>query len=640
VIGRFAQWQVEGITMSEVIPAIASVRPRVSRRGVFQRRLLEDVVVEYAEENPRGLLLIEGTAGGGKSTAISHLAAAFADDAHFQFFDEPTSEELALRQPDRFVVATFPTARVQDLKLELWSLDEIVEYILARYPTMCGSVIDRLGITARRRPWIPQLAAIVLDRFAANQQACDPAQELHLHVQERLGNEHQQSAVGRYCFAMITGNNDTLENARAELNSIGCPEDVRALLRHQLVQIPFAASAIINSIFAGSTTELNSRLPAELVEQAGKMWREGGDAATPLQAILNSQGTDAEPMAASILYAIDRNWRPSKRKSFLLMKPSSWRLLGGYFRAAAWSKIQLVKADLSQADFTKADLERADLYEADLHEARFDCANLRQANLNNVDATEASFTNAILSLVTLVNSDLSFADLTDADLTSASLIAARLDGADLTRTRLVGADLTRVRFFRAVLTETDLTGAVLCGSYLPAVDLRTARLDGANLENVDLSRSILEDVHFPKAMLKGANLHGAHLTGSKLPMADLRGANLAGAYLAEINWPGADLRDANLSGATFHMGSSRSGLVGSPIACEGSKTGFYTDDFEDRHFKRPEEIRKANLHRADLRGANLSNLDLYLVDLREAKLDQYQREHAQQCGAILKDAVA
>ena len=86
------------------------------------------------------------------------------------------------------------------------------------------------------------------------------------------------------------------------------------------------------------------------------------------------------------------------------------------------------------------------------------------------------------------------------------------------------------------------------------------------------------------------------------------------------------------------MGSSRSGLVGSPIACEGSKTGFYTDDFEDRHFKYPEEIRKASLQGADLRGANLASLDLYLVDLRDAKLDRSQIEHARRCGAILEDA--
>ena len=88
------------------------------------------------------------------------------------------------------------------------------------------------------------------------------------------------------------------------------------------------------------------------------------------------------------------------------------------------------------------------------------------------------------------------------------------------------------------------------------------------------------------------------------------------------------------------MGSSRSGLVGSPIACEGSRTGFYSDDREEMYFKRPEEIRKANLRGADLRGANVQNVDFYLVDLREARLDPGQIQQAQKTGAILHDADA
>ena len=78
-----------------------------------------------------------------------------------------------------------------------------------------------------------------------------------------------------------------------------------------------------------------------------------------------------------------------------------------------------------------------------------------------------------------------------------------------------------------------------------------------------------------------------------------------------INWERADLRGADLRGASFHLGSSRSGLVGSPIACEGSRTGFYTDDFNEQDFKAPEEIRKANLCGADLRGACLDGVELH-----------------------------
>jgi uncharacterized protein YjbI with pentapeptide repeats len=145
--------------------------------------------------------------------------------------------------------------------------------------------------------------------------------------------------------------------------------------------------------------------------------------------------------------------------------------------------------------------------------------------------------------------------------------------------------------------------------------LRTALLAGAKLIGVNLVSAQLEDVDYPNAQLQFANLGGAHLTGSSLPS--------------------ADLRKANLRGATFHLGSSRSELVGSLIACEGSKTGFYTDDYEDMNFKRPEDVRKANL-----RGAVLTNVDFYLGDLRDAQLDPTAREHARQCGPILADVVA
>lgn len=125
-----------------------------------------------------------------------------------------------------------------------------------------------------------------------------------------------------------------------------------------------------------------------------------------------------------------------------------------------------------------------------------------------------------------------------------------------------------------------------------------------------------------------------------MPLTDFRGAKLMNTGLAEIDWPNADLRDANLTGASFHMGSSRSGLVGSPIACEGSRTGFYTDDYNDQDFKAPEEIRKANLCGADLRGAKVEGVDFYLVDLRGAKYTPEQGEHFARCGAILRSRVA
>jgi len=109
--------------------------------------------------------------------------------------------------------------------------------------------------------------------------------------------------------------------------------------------------------------------------------------------------------------------------------------------------------------------------------------------------------------------------------------------------------------------------------------------------------------------------------------------------LADIDWEQADLRGADLCGASFHMGSSRSGLVDSPIASYGSRTGFYTDDYNEQDFKSPEEIRKANLRGADLRGARISGVDFYLVDLRDARYNAEQEQHFRSCGAILESRV-
>ncbi len=130
------------------------------------------------------------------------------------------------------------------------------------------------------------------------------------------------------------------------------------------------------------------------------------------------------------------------------------------------------------------------------------------------------------------------------------------------------------------------------------------------------------------------------LTCSRMPDANFVGADLRAAWLAEIDWPGACLRDADLRGVNFHLGSTRSGMVDSPIPCEGSRTGFYTEDFLDREVKPAEEIRKANLRGADLRGADIRDVDFYLVNLRDARYTADQAEHLRRCQAILDDRTA
>ena len=140
----------------------------------------------------------------------------------------------------------------------------------------------------------------------------------------------------------------------------------------------------------------------------------------------------------------------------------------------------------------------------------------------------------------------------------------------------------------------------------------------------------------PGSEFISADFSSAWLTGTSIPNGNFIGACFRNAGLADIDWEGACLREADFDDANFRMGSARSGLVNSPIACEGSKTGFYTDEFHEQHFKNPEQIRKANLRGADLTGAKVFRTDFYLVDLRDATYDESQRAHFERCRAILK----
>ena len=189
----------------------------------------------------------------------------------------------------------------------------------------------------------------------------------------------------------------------------------------------------------------------------------------------------------------------------------------------------------------------------------------------------------------------------------------------------------------ASIDGADFSAADLRYANLSGLPLRTARFDGAVFARAYLLGCDMEGMGLPGADFTESRLRGALLTGSRMRGACFTRADLQGAGLAEVDWEEANLYGADLRNCTFHLGTSRSGLVGSPIASEGSRTGFYGDEFDQQTYRRPEEIRKANLCRADLRNARLDGTDFYLVDLRGARYTPEQFEHLRRCGAILFD---
>ena len=230
--------------------------------------------------------------------------------------------------------------------------------------------------------------------------------------------------------------------------------------------------------------------------------------------------------------------------------------------------------------------------------------------------------------------DLDGAVIPGIDLSNLRLLGS-FDRCVLRGASLRGADISGADLRRALLDGADLSKCVAIGTKLARLDLRSVRLDGATLDDADLTRANLAGMAIRVLCAQRANFWDADLSATRCSGADLRGARFTGARLASFDAEGADLRDADLRRASFHMGSSRSGLVPSDLASEGSRTGFYTDESLEDSFLAPEDVRKANLRNADLRGAKLDDTDFYLVDLRGARLDPEQLEWVRRCKAIV-----
>ncbi|MEH2182774.1 pentapeptide repeat-containing protein [Nostoc sp.] len=155
--------------------------------------------------------------------------------------------------------------------------------------------------------------------------------------------------------------------------------------------------------------------------------------------------------------------------------------------------------------------------------------------------------------IDLMYANLEQADLFKANFEQAKLISANFEQANLSEAKLSKADLCFARFTHANLYKADFTEAILNGVALNEAKLQGAILRKAKLNYIEVNRSsrvLYKGAEFLRDDLNEANFKEQEPTGDYdricaiLIEADLRGADLSQADLS-----GADLSQADLSGA-------------------------------------------------------------------------------------------
>lgn len=625
----------------------AIVRPRVLSPRTGEAFLLEDVVAAHLSAGDRGVIELSGGPLTGKTTAIEYLDRVFADERHLALVDEHAQLWHRPGQWGVTVSTSLSEAGTSSLgryRLASWGRDEWIEYLLAAHKSRCSSVIGRL--VAKQDLSLlegnPRLWRLVLDELAEDDSIPSATESLRRLVDRLYSSSDLHTAIRRFALVAAAPMKDELDREARVLAKLAIERPVLRLLALEPVRTILAAEALMSQLAAGGECFfLRRRLPYSLVREASLAVQANETFQAKLGDILLGNDPSLQPMAASLLHASGIGWKPTRPPATIFSKLRDNRsklpdLSSAYLNEATWPGIDLREAQLSGAKLADANLENADLAGANVNFADLTSVKLHGASLAKLQGCGAELARADLSFARAPGVNLGRANLEDANLEGALLTDASLAGANLIGARFVRANLSQAQLVLADITGADFTQANLAGSSLESLDLRLACFDFAIFANARLKECNLEAMELPGADFRSANLRQALLTGSIMSNASFQGANLQGAGLADVEWEGVDLRNADLREASFHLGSTRSGLVGSPYPSHGTRTGFYTDEFGEQDFKSPEEIRKANLRGADLRGARIDGVDFYLVDVRDAHYDPQQEAHLRQCGAILK----
>ena len=597
----------------------APVTPRVRASAGADPLPLDYHIRKLLDVGATGLINLYGPPVSGKSMALAHVAA-LVNDPRLRLIDDVDPGAMFGDTHGRLVLFTSrnraPRAFVA-FELVPWTDDDLIEYLLHTHRNQCREVLSRM-LSAPDRARLegsPLLCATVIEQLANDQSLATVSDALRLSLRKTLDASPQFGGAPRWCLqSLIWGRENCL------------PQAIPPALHHRYPQLLLAAEHLGRELTEGNVDWIARRLPPDLIELTAAQLSTSPGARQALQTAARQQPR-MQAAVGSLLFACDPQCRPD---------PKCLYLQNIHAPGAHWEELDLSGASISGANLEAANLAGATLDGVTASNTRLAHASFRLASMNRFLANSADLSHANLSGVMAQDASFASATLTGANFENASLIRGDFEAADLKYARFAGAILRLATFERAKIEGADFTRAVLTRAEFHEVNLAEAQFTEASFCRTTLRRCHLDGMEMPSADFRKANLEDSYFTGSRMPNARFRGANLRGTGLADISWENADLRKADLTGASFHLGSSRSGLVNSTLASEGTRTGFYTDDYNDQDFKPPEEIRKANLCGADLRGAMVTGTDFYLVDLRGAKLSPGHVEHFKRTGAILQ----
>ncbi len=610
------------------------VSPRVFSNDSGDKVLLADQIDLIMSSRDHAVIRISGV---GKSTAIKFLQDLYGQRPDLIFDDDGTRLEISEIRAFEITTREIVKADVV-LPLAGWDKDDVIEYLLARNPTACKSVLSRIEDSSFQFcDGSPEVWSYILDQMLAGETGKTLGEMgfdlLRSNIENACDNKKREtpnaakslngSAVRAVLFDLLM--NRPLKDVLSTTSEFIAGGKAIRLLQHQEIRDQLIGKEMAKRLHNLDESALSLQLPPKALSICARRIENSA----PVMTLVRKTCAKSYSVggAASLLLACDPNWKPANLSKCSFAK--------AHLDGARWNGSRLLECNLNMASFRNSQFREANLRQSNLNGADFADSDLTGAVLYKVNANHGSFSNCILTGVITNEAVWRHALLRNANLDEATLTSGDFDHAILIDASFVRSDLRRATFCMAILERTDFSFANCMGADFSQCDLRStiffetncvhARFDESNLEDTDLLSIDLGNAYCRKALFSGSRMRGANL----------QKAQLNGARMAEIDWEACNLSGADLRNCDFHYGSTRCGLVDSPYPSHGTRTGFYTDDYDDRHFRKPEEIRKANLRGCDLRDAKIEGTDFYLVDLRDAKLDKSQRKKLAASGAIL-----